>query len=60
MNNFEKWKKMSIEEVAEKMAELIEDPCEYCPFDLKHCEFCDSKYSNKEIFIKYLELPAEE
>ncbi len=60
MNNFEKWKKMSIEEVAEKMAKFIEDPCDYCPFELKHCEFCNSKYTNKEIFIKYLKKEVKE
>ena len=54
MTNFEKLKGMSIEEIAEKMDELELDPCEFCPFDIKSCEFCNSKYSAKEIFIKFL------
>ena len=55
MNRFEKLKKMDINEVAAAMDKLGLDPCEFCPFDTKPCEFCNQKFSAKDLFVKYLE-----
>ena len=60
MNRFEKLKNMEIHDVAEEMDKLGLDPCNFCPFPEKPCEFCNQKFSAKELFIKYLQMEVKE
>lgn len=66
MTNFEKIKKMSVEELAAAIAKGVScDPCDYCPFfedccDTNECYDHCYDFEDSEIIQKWLESEAEE
>ena len=56
MKRIDRIKNMSVSDMAKAMEDLGLDPCKFCPYDTKPCEFCTGKFSGKEIFEKWLQL----
>ncbi|MBO5715054.1 MAG: hypothetical protein J6S23_01515 [Clostridia bacterium] len=58
MTNFEKIKAMSVEEMVEWIADMVEGECTFCPA-FSFCE-CDGNERCEDCMKKYLESEAEE
>lgn len=59
MNNFEKIKAMTLDEMAEYLTKLTATYCEYCIFK-EFCENDENNLSCREVLKKWLEEKSED
>ena len=59
MNNFEKIKNMTVDEMAEYLTKLTATYCEYCTFK-EFCEKDENNLSCREVLKKWLEEKSED